>query len=329
MLGTRPDGACVFFDADAGRLCAIQRALGHDALPSACEQFPRISLLDDRGVHVTLSHYCPTVAAMLVRQPTQALDVVRLPDEDPGRRRAEGFDARGAIPPFLRPGVAFDLDAYDTWERGVVRALGRPGADTDTTVAAIAEAAEDLRGWRPSRGPLAADVARVVAALERAGSPKRGVCPGARDSAAMAVLYDEVVSGVPAGLPRPTLPPDWEAVDAALIAPAWPALSLPTGRFLAAKAFASSIAWRADGVRAQILGLAAARAVLRIETARVAGTEGRSCDGGTIVTAARAADSLLEHLSDPPALLRGWAGIEGLPAGAFLIRLGLGLGAAS
>ncbi len=56
-------GRCVFHDP-AGR-CAIHSALGHDALPVACRQFPRVSVTDPRGVSVTLSHYCPTAAALL------------------------------------------------------------------------------------------------------------------------------------------------------------------------------------------------------------------------------------------------------------------------
>jgi len=329
VLLTRSGGACVFFDADAGRLCAIQRDIGHGALPSACQQFPRISLLDDRGVHVALSHYCPTVASMLVANPSEAVDVVRLQADDPVRRRAEGFDARAAVPPFLRPGVAFDLEAFDAWERGVARALGRPGADADTTLRALAAAAEDLRGWRPSRGSLADDVARVVAALDRGGRSAHGGRTGSRDYAAMAALFDDAVSSVPAGLPLPSRSPGWDALDAALVAPAWPGLSMSTGRFLAAKVFGSPVAWQGDGVRSQIVWLATARAVLRVETARAAGADGRSCDGGTIVTAARAADALLEHLSDRPSLIRRWAGIESLQAGAFAARLGLGSGAAS
>ena len=41
------DGRCVFYDAGAKR-CGIQRALGHDALPLACRQFPRVSVHESR-----------------------------------------------------------------------------------------------------------------------------------------------------------------------------------------------------------------------------------------------------------------------------------------
>ena len=322
VLEVRADGACVFFDPDAGRFCAIQRALGHDALPLTCQQFPRISVLDDRGAHVALSHFCPTVAAALIREDDPAVEIVRLADDDPARRRVEGFDAREAVPPFLRPGVAIDLPGYDAWERGIVRALGRPGADPDTTLAAIADAAEDLRGWRPSRGSLAGDIERVLGTVAAPPTVRSHAC----GYAAMARLFDTVAACVPEGLPRPSLPPDWEAADEFWVAPAWAGLSVPIGRFLAAKAFASSIAWQGEGVRTQMVGLAAARAVLRVEAARRAEAAGRACDAGMLVEAARAADALIEHLSDRPTLVRRWAGFEVLLPDAFLAGLGLGLG---
>ena len=49
-----------------GNLCAIQRQMGHDQLPSACRHFPRVVVLDPRGTFITLSHVCPTAARMLI-----------------------------------------------------------------------------------------------------------------------------------------------------------------------------------------------------------------------------------------------------------------------
>ncbi len=58
-LGLRPNSHCVFFEA--GRPgCAI-----HDIKPAGCAHFPYVCLIDQRGVHVTLSHFCPTAASML------------------------------------------------------------------------------------------------------------------------------------------------------------------------------------------------------------------------------------------------------------------------
>jgi hypothetical protein len=262
---------------------------------------------------------------MLLSGGGRAVEIVTLAGADPeARLRVEGFDARGAVPPFLRPDVAFDLPAYDAWEHGNVRALGRPGRHPDATLAAIAGAADDLRGWRPARGPLVADVERVLrATVEPAGA--HGDTPhGSSGYTAMAQLFHDVAASAPEGLPRPACPSGWESTDAACVAGAWPRLAEPVGRFLAAKAFASSTAWQGRGVRTQVMAVAAARAVLRIETARRAGLAGRACDAAMLVEAARAADLLLEHVSDRQALVSRWAGVEALSSTAFLAGLGLG-----
>jgi Fe-S-cluster containining protein len=88
ILG-RADHDCVFYDrspaAAAGR-CRIQSVLGHEGLPLACRQFPRVSVHDPRGVSVTLSHYCPTAAGLLtadqgrtIRSPSSSIRLVFRP----------------------------------------------------------------------------------------------------------------------------------------------------------------------------------------------------------------------------------------------------------
>jgi hypothetical protein len=258
---------------------------------------------------------------MLLGNGGEAVAIVALGEPNGvARRPVEGFDARQAVPPFLRPGVAFDLPAYDAWEHGIVRALGRPGGGPDRTLAAIAAAAETLRGWRPSRGPLAGEVERVLRVLDGPAGT-RSDAPGYQQ---MARLFDDVAASVPEGLSRPMRPPEWEAADASRVAERWPRVAEPVGRFLAAKAFASSMAWQGRSVRTIVLSLAAARAVLRVETVRRAGAALRTCDAALVVEAAREADLLIEHLSDRAALAEGWAGAEALPSPVFLASLGLG-----
>ena len=69
VLRTDDAGRCVFLDPRRrpSGLCTIHRDLGEDALPSACRHFPRVVTLTPLGVSVTLSHYCPTVAGILLR----------------------------------------------------------------------------------------------------------------------------------------------------------------------------------------------------------------------------------------------------------------------
>src|SRR6185436_6391704 len=121
ILATREDGACVFFEPLAGRLCAVHRTVGPRLLPSACRNFPRIALRDPRGVFVTLSHYCPTAARLLLRD--QDLAIVDAPASITLDGEVEGLDATGVLPPLLRQGMLMSLDAYDTWEREAVATL--------------------------------------------------------------------------------------------------------------------------------------------------------------------------------------------------------------
>ena len=61
ILAARDNGHCVFFEA--GRPgCSI-----HDVKPAGCTHFPYLGLIDQRGVHVSLSHYCPTAASHSAR----------------------------------------------------------------------------------------------------------------------------------------------------------------------------------------------------------------------------------------------------------------------
>lgn len=319
ILKTRDGGACVFFEAESGRRCALQRQLGHDALPSACQQFPRATLVDERGAHVTLSHYCPTVANLLFREPGAAPAVTRLSDDAPERRRPEGFDARETVPPFLRPGVAFDMASFAAWEAGIVRWLGRPHGDPDSALCGIANAAEELRGWSPARGHLERDVRCAIADGNMA--VQRRACQN--DSETVAGLFAAVAASVPPGLARPSCPAGFASLDRRLVTPSWSRLAAPVGRFLAAKAFAAQTAYLGDGVRTQVMAIAAARAVLRVEMARHAAAAENAPGGPVLIDAVRSTDALIEHLSDRPMLVRSWAGVERLSRDAFLAGVGV------
>lgn len=145
------DGTCTFFDGGSG-LCEIHHAGGHAALPVSCRMFPRIVLQDGRGTFISLSHFCPTAAALLFEEsgnawlPAGIIDApLGLSDVGP----LEGLDARDAWPPLLRPGVMMDLESYAAWERLGVELLTREGIAPARGLEALDTATRRMTVWSP------------------------------------------------------------------------------------------------------------------------------------------------------------------------------------
>ncbi len=142
---------CAFHDAEAHR-CGIQAAHGHEALPLACRQFPRISITDLRGVSVTLSHYCPTALDMLVTFDADVEIVDNAPAFPPGAEYV-GLDARTSLPPALCPTVLMDWDSWWEWERLSVELCNLKETPRQI-LARLSIAVEAVRTWRPGQGEL-------------------------------------------------------------------------------------------------------------------------------------------------------------------------------
>lgn len=287
------DGACPRFDRATGQ-CSVQRDHGEAALPVSCHQFPRRALVDDRGISVTLSHYCPTAATMLLDSAVP-LTVVARPPGFPPDRAYEGLDARGEWPPLLRPDVLFDTGSYARWEAFMVETLGASTAAPGAAIDALAAVAEHLRRWNIHDGPLDAWTARVLSGAEPLypGIHRERYGPYRAQAA-----FRRVADAVPDGLSRPDLPADCDASDHQWVAPAWEALAPRLNRYLGARAFASWTAYQGRGVRTQIAELMATAAVLRIECVRAASAAGRLLDPKMVLEAVRATDLLLVHLAD-------------------------------
>lgn len=111
-LALRPNGHCVFFEA--GRPgCAI-----HEVKPAGCVHFPYVCLIDQRGVHVTLSHFCPTAASMLFEHDAP---IAIIEGPAPVAGDLEGLDARESLPPASSDGQRLlTLDELDQWQRDAV-----------------------------------------------------------------------------------------------------------------------------------------------------------------------------------------------------------------
>jgi Fe-S-cluster containining protein len=166
ILAGTEDGACVFFEPLLGRLCAVHRTMGPGFLPSACRNFPRIALRDPRGLFVTLSHYCPTAARLLLHD--QDLAIVEAPASLTLDDTVEGLDATAVLPPLLRPGMLMSLDAYDTWEREVVTTLNDRELTARAAVNAIGAATAAACEWRPASGTLSRTIEAAFAGARRA-----------------------------------------------------------------------------------------------------------------------------------------------------------------
>jgi hypothetical protein len=173
ILATTGGGACVFFEPRAGRLCAVHRTVGPGLLPGACRNFPRIAVRDPRGVFVTLSHYCPTAARLLLLD--QDLSIVDAPARLTLDGEVEGLDATDVLPPLLRPGMLMSLEAYDAWEREAVATLNDRTLPPAEAVAAISAATAAARDWRPDEGGLSAAVEDAFAAARKAAAGTRRV----------------------------------------------------------------------------------------------------------------------------------------------------------
>lgn len=163
LLAKAAGGACIFYEGDSGGLCAIHREAGPAALPSACRNFPRVALRDGRGVFITLSHYCPTAAALLLE--AQDISIVDAPSSISLDGGVEGLDATAVMPPLLGPGMLTDLNGYAAWEARAIRVLNDRAYPPRVALAILDEATDDACRWRPGQESL---TTRVTHAFDRA-----------------------------------------------------------------------------------------------------------------------------------------------------------------
>jgi hypothetical protein len=147
---------CVFH---RGQRCSIHDTFGHDALPVACQEFPRVSVLDPRGASITLSCFCPTALAML-DEFDGPIEIVEQTTGTP-----EGLDARTSLPPALRPDVLMDWNSWWEFEALAVNEFNREEAPAEI-LARLTAIVEEIRTWKPGEGEL---VDRVHAAFASGG----------------------------------------------------------------------------------------------------------------------------------------------------------------
>ena len=288
IVGTRHNGACVFFDEVANeRRCEIHRTLGASNLPLACRQFPRVAMQDRRGTFVTLSHFCPTAAGLLLG--ATSFDVVQAPPGLALDGALEGLDATAVLPPLLRPNLLTDLDGYGAWERRALGSLADDRLSAEQATAAIEHATKRLDEWVPGNVSLANAVERAF----READPS-GVGP---DIAREKALFAIVSGSVPSGLEHPSVPTIHPATWAESLA----LLQIhdrPVRAWLAARLFGNWMAYSAPGLRVVATAVRAYLSVLRIEAARLGQDRHDLTQAQHFTEAVRKADLLIVHLSD-------------------------------
>jgi hypothetical protein len=307
MVARTTSGDCVFYHRGSG-LCVVHRDLGDTLLPSTCRHFPRVAVRDPRGTFISLTHYCPTAAAMLFRDDLP-LEIVEGPPAFPPAAYDGLVVDPDAWPPLLHPQMLMDLEAFSAWERHMVRRCAHPSASPETVLATLERDARVLRTYKPGAGSLLEAIAALPMDLVD-GAPMRSL-------AASLEFYAGALQAVPEEF-RPErddrgLPEAYEQQVAAR----WGEWRAPLNRYLAAKAFASWTAYQGRGVLSLVRGIEAALALVRVEAARQCRDHARQLDAELLREAFRDADFLLNHLAVGEDLAEGWSKAEDLhPVGA-------------
>jgi Fe-S-cluster containining protein len=291
---------CVFFDRHAGRLCVIHRDAGIEALPAACRHFPRKVLHDARGTLISLSHFCPTAAALLFTAGRlEAVDVgppLQLPPP------FEGLDATDTMPPLVRPGLLCDAAGYGAWEEMGVATLARTDLTWEEALDLIAAATEVVRRW-PSRSiPLAELVHGAFAAAKVRDGADEGAQTRAIEN--VAALAAERAADM---TPISRFEDQWRrnVGDSATL------FDRPMKNYLAARLFAKWIAYQGRGLRSIVEWLRTCAAVVRHALLERAARSGLMPVESDFVEAVRTADLLLLHVLDSAAFAAHVAPMEG------------------
>jgi Fe-S-cluster containining protein len=309
------NGSCVFFEQDAGRLCVIHRDAGVEALPSACRHFPRKFLRDGRGTFVSLSHFCPTAALLLLGE-----HPLRVTEAEPPLmldEPVEGLDAREALPPLLRPGVLCDLESYDAWERASIAMLGRKDLTWQAALDRIAAATERVRTWRPGTTSLAQHVGSAFAA-ESDRIPHHGSRIPDPDLVNAPRLTQEQLVTLVWQLTQGRVPNDIHPIDAfedrwrERVGHTFERYDAVMKNFVAARLFANWIAYQGRGLRSVVQWGRAAAALVRHQTLRRALDSGRTPGPDDVIEAIRMADLILLHVIDTQAFARAAAPLESI-----------------
>jgi hypothetical protein len=293
VLALQPSGACVFHQPRAAHTgtaitggCAI-----HAMRPVSCRHFPYACVIDPRGVHVTLSHFCPTAANLLFDEDVEVHVVAGPPIFDDGGA-PEGLDARDGLPPVsLHASHAAPSTAAGTRHAAPSTAPCTPHPAPSTAPCTLHPA--------PSTGP-----AQQLMSWEAVTRWERDfVAALAEDcrtpAAPSPVSFSRARNAVPSPWSWPEPPADVDSLWHDLVAPEWPRWTRVIGRYLASKAHASWAMHVGSGPPDVERQVDLARTVLQVEAVRTSAATGRPLDRAALTRAIRQADLLLLHHADP------------------------------
>jgi hypothetical protein len=295
-------GECVFLETGSN-LCIIHRDLGADALPITCRVFPRVSVDDARGTHITLSHFCPTAASMLFRDDVP-LAIVDNPPAFPPANYDGLVVGDDDLPPLLTPHMLMDHEGYSAWEAHLVARCADGEPSPESLLATMMRDARALGGWRPGGMSLRDAIAALPRELVSA--------PPQPTLDASLAMHREVMAAVPDDLKPAGDEADLPAAYLAYVLPRWRAWRAPVNRFIAAKSFATWTAYQGRGVATIVRGIEAAVALVRVEASRLCRDAGRPLDRALLLEAFRAADFALNHLAVGEDLAAAWSAVEDL-----------------
>ena len=293
-------GGCVFFDRDAGRVCVIHRDAGEGALPSACRHFPRKVLHDSRGTLISLSHFCPTAAQLLLT--SGALSIVEAHPPLRLQSNMEGLDAADALPPLLRPGLLCDMEGYDAWERAGVAIFANPARRYTDCLDGLAAATERVRQWIPGAASLRD---HVVDSYNAPNADASTVWCQDRAIARIARLTTGAAGDDLRTIPR--FDDQWNRwfgvnnVD-------W--FDQGMKHYLAARLFGNWVAYQGQGLRSIVEWLRTCAAMVRHFLLRRFIESDRPLDRTAFIDAIRSTDLLLLHVLDSTSFARDVAVLE-------------------
>ena len=273
--------------------CSLQVAGGEGMLPTACRHFPRVYRREPHQERLTLSHYCPTAAALLLDP--APLSIVSA--EPPLALAApDGLDVTKALPPLLRPGMLMDHEGHDAWEDLVVASFaGAPTAQDGFAI--VTAATERIRRWHPKDGPLETAV-------------RTGFAGAAIDTDCERLSRGfHTVAKVTGPHPLLEMPDDFLTTWRRASETSADLFDGPLRRYLAASTFANWMAYRGQGLRSTVEWIRASFDVFRIQLARAFLHDGMLTQEG-MLQAFRDADYLMIHTVDSLAFGRAIATVE-------------------